>query len=414
MSVLFIHIKGLAGILPASKTRLSGDEMRDMVILENAWLLSNDGLIDSFGAMDSLPDSLLTHPNIEDATGKYLLPTWCDSHTHIVFAASREEEFVLKIKGASYEEIAAAGGGILNSAEKLQHTSEGDLFNSAAERLHTMILSGTGAVEIKSGYGLSMEGELKMLRVIKRLKQSFPIPVKATFLAAHTYPASFKDNHRGYIDLIINEMLPAVAKEELADFIDVFCEKGFFSVAEMEEILIAGSKYGLRAKVHVNQLSISGAVEAAIKLNALSVDHLEETDSAAVTCIANSTAVATLLPGCSFYLGIPFANARELINAGATVALATDFNPGSSPSGNMNFVVSLGCIKLKMQPNESINAATVNGAAAMNLSENVGSITENKKANFILTKSLPSLACLPYYFGDSNIDSVYINGEKYV
>ena len=414
MSTLFINIKGLTGILPEGKSNLSGIEMATLTVLENAWLLCENGLLKEFGVMENLPLHLSNHENKVDATGRFLLPAWCDSHTHIVFAASREDEFVMKINGATYEEIANAGGGILNSAKKLRASSEDDLYTSAAKRLHNMILSGTGAVEIKSGYGLTPESELKMLRVIKRLKEMFPVPVKATFLAAHTFPEEFKNNHRGYIDQIINDMLPTIAAEGLADFIDVFCEKGFFSVREMNEILIAGKKYGLLPKIHANQLSVSGAAEAAIEHNALSVDHLEETDDNTVMSVAKSKTIGTLLPGCSFYLGIPFANARALIDAGAAVALATDFNPGSSPSGNMNFILSLGCIKLKMLPNESINAATINGAYAMGISDALGSITINKRANLILTKPMPSLECLPYYFGENNIESVFINGKKYV
>ncbi|MES2446955.1 MAG: imidazolonepropionase [Bacteroidota bacterium] len=387
--------------------------MANLPVLENAWLLLEDGLIKDFGLMSEIPShiSLLT-PQIS-VNDRFVFPSWCDSHTHIVFASPREEEFVMKIKGKTYEEIAAAGGGILNSAHKLQLATEDELFESASLRLSDMIKQGTGAVEIKSGYGLTLESELKMLRVIKRLKAAFPIPIKATLLAAHAYPAQFKNNHQAYIHLIINEMLPAVADENLADYIDVFCEKGFFSVAETDEILSAAAKYGLKPKIHANQLSVSGGVQIGIKHNAISVDHLEETDEGVLNSLSQCETIATLLPSCSFYLGIPFANARGLINANAKVALASDYNPGSTPSGNMNFVVSLGCIKLKMLPEEAINAATLNGAAALEISHQIGSIAIGKKANLFITKPMPSLAFLPYSFGQTQIETVILNGEIY-
>ena len=411
--MLITNIKGLVGVHPKEKLSLRGSEMANLPILENAWLLMEDGLIKDFGLMSDIPSSILHLPSSIDASGKFVFPSYCDSHTHIVFAAPREEEFVMKIAGKTYEDIAAAGGGILNSARKLQLASEDELFESASLRLACMIEQGTGAVEIKSGYGLTLESELKMLRVIKRLKVSFPIPIKATLLAAHAYPAKFKDNHKGYIDLIINEMLPAVAEEKLADYIDVFCEKGFFSVTETDEILSAATKYGLKPKIHANQLSVSGGVQIGIKHNAVSVDHLEETDEEVLNSLSQSETIATLLPSCSFYLGIPFANASGLIKANVKVALATDFNPGSTPSGNMNFVVSLGCIKLKMLPEEAINAATLNGAAAMEISNEMGSIAIGKKANLFITKPMPSLAFLPYSFGQNQIEMVILNGEVY-
>ncbi|RYG09896.1 MAG: imidazolonepropionase, partial [Chitinophagaceae bacterium] len=396
--MLITNINGLVGVHPKEKLSLRGSEMANLPILENAWLLLADGLIKDFGLMSEIPSSFLHLPSSMNAQGRFVFPSWCDSHTHIVFAASREEEFVMKIAGKTYEDIAAAGGGILNSARKLQLATEDELFESASLRLADIIKQGTGAVEIKSGYGLTLESELKMLRVIKRLKATFPIPIKATLLAAHAYPAEFKNNHQAYIDLIINEMLPATAEEKLADYIDVFCEKGFFSVEETDKILSAAAKYGLKPKIHANQLSVSGGVQIGIKHEAVSVDHLEETDQDVLTSLAQSETIATLLPSCSFYLGIPFANARGLIDANAKVALATDFNPGSTPSGNMNFVVSLGCIKLKMLPEEAINAATLNGAAAMEICNEMGSIAIGKKANLFITKPMPSLAFLPYSF----------------
>lgn len=411
--MLITNIKGLVGLHSKDKLVLRGGELDYLPILENAWLLIEDDLIKDFGEMDSIPSHISNLPSQISANGRYIFPSWCDSHTHIVFAASREEEFAMKIQGKSYEEIAAAGGGILNSANKLQKASEDELFESASVRLKQMILQGTGAVEIKSGYGLTTESEIKMLRVIRRLKDQFPIPIKATFLAAHAYPAEFKNNHQGYIDLIVNEMLPRIAEEKLADYIDVFCEKGFFSVEETDQVLKAGAKYGLKPKVHANQLSVSGAVEVSVQNKAISVDHLEESNEETIRTLRNADTVVTLLPSCSFYLGIPFADAKSFIKADLPVALATDYNPGSTPSGNMNFVVSLGCIKMKMFPEQAINAATLNGAAAMEISENYGSITVGKKANLFITKPIPSIAYLPYSFGETQIETVILNGEIY-
>lgn len=411
--MLITNIKGLVGIHPKEKLVLRGSELANLPVLENAWLLIENGLIKDFGLMSEIPSQISNLKSQISAKGKFVLPSWCDSHSHIVFAASREEEFVMKIEGKSYEAIAAAGGGILNSARKLHLASEDDLFESASNRLKELIKLGTGAIEIKSGYGLTVDSELKMLRVIKRLKATFPIPIKATFLAAHAYPQEYKNDHQGYINLIIEQMLPAIAEEKLADYIDVFCEKGFFSVEETDQILIAGASYGLKPKIHANQLSVSGGVQIGIKHNAISVDHLEETDADVLNSLTNSDTIATLLPSCSFYLGIPFANARELINANAIVALASDFNPGSTPSGNMNFVVSLACIKLKMLPEEAINSATLNGASAMELSDKIGSVANGKKANLIITKTIPSIAFLPYSFGQTQIETVILNGEIY-
>lgn len=410
--MLIINIKGLVGLHPKDKLVLRGSELDDLPVLENAWLLLEDDLIKDFGKMDSFPSSIAHLPSY-NAEGRYVFPSWCDSHTHIVFAASREEEFAMKIQGKSYEEIAAAGGGILNSANKLRKASEDELFESAAVRLKQMIFQGTGAVEIKSGYGLTVESEIKMLRVIRRLKDQFPIPIKATFLAAHAFPTEFKNDHQGYIDLIINEMLPLIAKENLADYIDVFCEKGFFDVEETDQILKAGAKYGLKPKIHANQLSVSGAIEVAVKNNAISVDHLEESNDETIETLKNSDTIVTLLPSCSFYLGIPFADAKSFIKADLPIALATDYNPGSTPSGNMNFVVSLGCIKMKMFPEQAINAATLNGAAAMEISGDYGSIAVGKKANLLITKPMPSIAYLPYSFGENMVDRVILNGEFY-
>ena len=338
------------------------------------------------------------------------MPAWCDSHTHLVFAASREEEFVDKLKGLSYAEIAAKGGGILNSANKLNLASEDELFEQAWQRLQELMQIGTGAIEIKSGYGLTVEGELKMLRVIKRLKQVSPIPIKATFLGAHTYPLPFKDDHQGYIDLIINEMLPRIVAEQLADYIDVFCEEGFFNARETETICKAGMALGLRAKIHANQLHLSGGVEVGVKIGALSVDHLETMDDAAISALAGSQTIGTLLPSAAFFLRMPLQPARALLAANCAIALASDFNPGSSPSGNMNLVVAMSCIQMKLLPEEAINAATLNGAFAMDLGSELGSITIGKKANILFTKPIPSVAYLPYAFGTNLLEKVMING----
>ena len=380
--------------------------------IENAFLLIEDGIIADYGHMYELELKVPQLPkHIIDAQGQFVLPAWCDSHTHLVFAKTREEEFIDKLKGMSYAEIAAKGGGILNSARVLNETQEDDLFISAWERLQEVIKLGTGAIEIKSGYGLTVGGELKMLRVIKKLKEKSNIPIKATFLAAHTYPVLYKDNHQAYIDCIINEMLPVIAAEKLADYIDCFCETGFFSPAEMETICRAGMSYGLKPKLHVNQLTSIGGIEAAIKLNALSVDHLEIMTDHDVNLLASSATIGTLLPTAAFFLRMQYQLARQLIDAGSAIALASDYNPGSSPSGNMNFVVALSCIQMKMLPEEAINAATINGAYAMELEQELGSITIGKKANLIFTKPIPSLAYLPYSFGENCIDKVMIGGE---
>jgi imidazolonepropionase len=387
---------------------LRGKELADLPCIEDAFLIIEDGIIAQIGKMselDTFNDAAI------DADGRYILPGWCDSHTHLVFDVTREEEFVDKLKGVSYADIAARGGGILNSARKIQQATESELLKKAWSRIQEIMMLGTCAVEIKSGYGLSVEGELKMLRVIKKLKETSPIPVKATFLGAHTYPMEFKDNHQGYIDLIINEMLPVIAKEELADYIDVFCEHGFFSAEETETICRAGMQYGLKPKIHANQLNLSGGVETGVKLGALSVDHLETMNDDTIATLAASNTIGTLLPTAAYFLRMPFQPARQLIDAGAAIALATDYNPGSSPSGNMNTVVSMSCIQMKMLPEEAINAATINGAYAMELEDEVGSIMVGKKANLILTKPIPSLAYLPYAFGANCIERVMIGGE---
>ncbi|MES1217444.1 MAG: imidazolonepropionase [Bacteroidota bacterium] len=390
---------------------LRGADLAVLPVIENAYLVIENGLIAEYGEMKNIRKSLLDIKHKIDAPGQYVLPCWCDSHTHLVFAASRENEFIDKIKGLSYAEIAAKGGGILNSAKKLNETSEDELFNLAWKRLKEVSQLGTGAIEIKSGYGLTTESELKMLRVIKKLKEKSNLSIKATFLGAHTFPLEYKEDHQGYIDIIINEMLPVIAKEKLADYIDVFCETGFFSPEETETICKAGIRYGLKPKLHVNQLNSIGGIETAIKMNAVSVDHLETMTNDDIAKLKKSNTIGTLLPSAAFFLRMPFQPARSLIDSGAAISLATDYNPGSSPSGNMNFVLSLSCIQMKMLPEEAINAATVNGAYAMELQNETGSIMAGKKANLIFTKQISSIAYLPYAFGTNMIDKVMIDGN---
>ncbi|MBK9485735.1 MAG: imidazolonepropionase [Chitinophagaceae bacterium] len=393
-------------------TLLRGAALAALPVIEDAFVLIEDGIIADYGHMYELELKVPQLPkHIIDSDGQFVLPTWCDSHTHIVFAKTREDEFIDKLKGMSYADIAAKGGGILNSANKLNDATEDELFNSAWKRLEELSKLGTAAIEIKSGYGLTAEGELKMLRVIKRLKEKSALSIKSTFLGAHTYPLAYKENHSGYIDSIINQMLPVIAAENLADYIDCFCETGFFSPEEMETICKAGISYGLKPKLHVNQLNSIGGIESAIKLNALSVDHLETMTDADVKLLSSSSTIGTLLPTAAFFLRMPYQPARQLIDAGCAIALASDYNPGSSPSGNMNFVIALSCIQMKMLPEEAINAATINGAYAMELEKELGSITIGKKANLIFTKPIPSLAYLPYAFGNNQIDKVMINGQ---
>ncbi len=410
MKLLIINIHQLINVR-MENVLLRGELLADLPLIVNAFLVIEDDLISDYGSMDQLPSNYIDdHIPCYDAKGASVLPSWIDSHTHLVFAASRESEFVDKINGLTYAEIAAKGGGILHSAYTLNNTSEEVLYESAWIRLQELIRLGTGAIEIKSGYGLTVEGELKMLRVIKQLQRDSPIPIKASFLGAHTYPMAYKNNHQGYIDLVKHEMLPIIAQDNLADYIDVFCEEGFFSVAETLEICQAGKAIGLVPKIHANQLSISGGVEAGIELGALSVDHLESMDHKAIKSLAASNTIGTLLPTAAYFLRMPYQPARELINAGCAIAIASDYNPGSSPSGNMNTVVSMSCIQLKMLPEEAINAATINAAYAMGLETKLGSIMKGKLANLIFTKPVSSLAYIPYSFGSNLIDKVMING----
>src|SRR5687767_13901561 len=385
---------------------LRGKELSELPCIDNAYIIVEDDTIAAYGPMSGLPTHGTQHTF--DATGQYILPAWCDSHTHLVFAASRENEFIDKLKGLSYAEIAARGGGILNSARKLNEASEDELFNLAWKRLEELTALGTGAIEIKSGYGLTVPGELKMLRVIKKLRERSAVTIKATFLGAHTYPVAYKEDHQAYIDQIINEMLPVIAREQLADYIDVFCETGFFSPAETEMICKAGMQYGLKPKIHANQLNLSGGVQTGVALGAVSVDHLETMDEGAIKALAGSSTIGTLLPTAAFFLRMAFQPARALIDAGCAIALASDFNPGSSPSGNMNLVVNMSCIQMKMLPEEAINAATLNGAWAMECANELGSISIGKKASLIITRPVPSLAYLPYSFGSNLIENVMI------
>ena len=405
----FINIKQLLQVETESKKlKVSGQEMKTLPLINNAFLIVKDDVIIDFGEMKDF----IENKDVEniDCTGKLILPTWYDSHTHIVYAGNREQEFVDRINGLSYEEIANNGGGILNSAKKLQAISEEDLYKQSAKRLDEVISLGTGGVEIKSGYGLTVDAELKMLRVIKKLKENYNIPIKATFLGAHAVPAEFKNNKEGYLDVVINEMLPLVAKENLAEYIDIFCETGYFSVDDTDRILAAGKKYGLTPKTHVNQFTSIGGVQKSIEYNALTVDHLELVSDEDLEALKKSETMPVALPSCSYFLSIPYTPARKLIDNGLALALATDYNPGSTPSGNMNFVVSTACIKMKMTPEEAINAATLNGAYAMGISDTHGSIAKGKKANFIITKEINSYDVLPYSFGSNNIENVFING----
>ena len=409
MKTLLINIKELLQVRPTPIDKVSGTDMATLPAIQNAFLLIEDNLISDFGKMEDLPQH--SEAQIIDATGKTVLPAWCDSHTHIVYAGNRVQEFVDRINGLSYEEIANRGGGILNSAKKLNETSEEEIYQQSKERLEEVMKQGSGAVEIKSGYGLTVEGELKMLRVIKKLKENYPVAIKATFLGAHAFPKEFKENHSGYIDVIVNEMLPKIAAENLADYIDAFLETGYFSVEETERIMEAGKKYGLPAKIHVNQFTAINGIEACVKHNALSVDHLEIVTDEDIEILKNSDTMPVALPSCSYFISIPYTPARKMMEAGLPLALATDFNPGTTPSGNMNFVVATACIKMKMTPEEAINAATINGAYAMGLSETHGSITKGKRANLIITKPITSFYQLPYAFGTNLIEQVIIEGK---
>mgnify|MGYP001458768423 FL=1 len=411
MNMLFTNIKELVQVREISIDFLSGKEMNILPTIKNAFLLVENGLILDFGTMENCPK---TKFKIIDAKGKMVLPSWCDSHTHLVYADNRESEFEDRINGLSYKEIADNGGGILNSAKKIHAISEDALYQKSKTRLEEIIRLGTGAVEIKSGYGLTKKSELKMLRVIKKLRDNHPIEIKATFLGAHAVPNKYKDDKSGYIKMLIEETLPVIQKENLADFIDVFCETDYFSVSETDQILKAGFKQGLVGKIHVNQFTAFGGVQVGIKNNVLSVDHLEEMRDEDMQALKGTKTMPVSLPSCSYFLNIPYTPARKMIDLGLPIALASDYNPGSSPSGNMNFVVASACIKMRMTTMEAINAATINGAYAMNLHNKVGSITKGKLANLILTKEIDSYNFIPYSFGNSCIEKVFLNGEEII
>ena len=409
MSILFTHIKELLQTRPKSELKVVGNAMKDLPHIKNAFLRIQEDTIVDFGPMRDLV--VQETDEVIDVTGKIILPSWCDSHSHVVYAGDRSQEFVDRLNGLTYEEIAAKGGGILNSAQTLQNTSQEALFEQSMERVNALIQLGTGALEIKSGYGLSTKGELKMLRVIKKIKDTSPLKIKATFLGAHAIPKKYKSDKQAYLDLIINSMLPEIHAQKLADFVDVFCEKGYFSLEDTEQILKAATQYGLVPKIHVNQFNAFGGVGLGVKYKALSVDHLEVLNTEDLEVLKKSSTLPVALPGCSFFLGIPYTPARALIDGGTALAIASDFNPGSAPSGNMNFIVSLACIKMNMSPEEAINAATLNGAYAMDISEQYGSIATGKKANLIITKNMTSYRHIPYHFGNNPIHKVMIDGQ---
>lgn len=407
-TLLIKNIKTLVQTRSEASSAIHGKAMAELPTIDNAFLLIKGEKIADFGKMEQCPDRA---DKIIDATGKMVFPSWCDSHTHLVYAGSREQEFEDRINGLSYVEIANRGGGILNSAQRLQQTSEEELFEQAVVRLEEVRGFGTGAIEMKSGYGLTLESELKILRVIRRLKEMSDLAIKATFLGAHAIPAIYKNNRQGYLDLVINEMLPQVADEGLADYVDVFCEKVAFSVVEMEQVIEAGLKYGLKPKIHTNQFNCMGGIQASVKHGAISVDHLEVVNADEIACLQQSSTIATLLPSAPFFINDHYPPARQLLDADLAVALATDFNPGTTPSGRMSFVLSLACIKMRLTPKEAINASTINGACAMELERDYGSITKGKVANVFITKKIPSLAYLPYSFGSDLVEQVILKGK---
>ena len=409
MKTVYKNIKQLIGAYDSPVGLLEGAAMAAAPMTGNAFLIVKDGVVEKFGGMDSLSDADVDDATVEDLSGQFVFPAFADSHTHIVYAGSREQEYEDKIRGLSYVEIAWRGGGILNSADLLRRTSENDLYEMAMERLMRCVEGGTGAIEIKSGYGLSTGSELKMLRVIHRMKETAPVAVRSNFLAAHAFPREFADDHDGYVSLIVGEMLPEVAKEGLADFVDVFCDEGFFTVPQTERILAAAAKYGIRPKIHANELARSGGIQVGVKYGALSVDHLEHTGDEEIAALKGSGTVATVLPGAAFFLGMPYAPARRMVDSGLPVAVASDYNPGSSPSASMKFVLSLASIKMKLSPVEALNAATVNGANAMGLGGSHGQIVPGWKANFIITKPMPSFAYFSYAYTENLIEKVVVN-----
>src|SRR6056297_3061462 len=410
MKILVKNIKGLVNTDDTNRKWVAGKEMSELKTQENAYLLIDEGIIADYGSMSELKENISSDKEI-DATGKFVFPSFCDSHTHLVYAGSREIEYGDKIRGLSYEEIAKRGGGILNSSKLLHNTSEISLYEQSLKRVQEIISLGTGAVEIKSGYGLTVEDELKMLRVIKQLKETTPVTIKSTFLGAHSIPADYKNNPDKYVDIVVNEMLPEVGKNNLADYVDVFCDRGFFTVEQTERILKASADFGLQPKIHANELDYSGGIQTGVKYDALSVDHLEFTGDDEIKALKKSQTMPTLLPGAAFFLGLIDPPVRKMIESGLPVALASDYNPGSSPSGNMKFIMSLGTIKLKMLPEEVIHAVTINGAYAMGVEKQLGSITKGKKANVFITKEIPTYEFMPYAYGSYLIDKVILNGE---
>ena len=413
MRLLIKNIKTLAGIVPLEKLRLCGAEMGSAGVIEGAYLVATDGVISDFGAMDQLPTDLVADEVI-DASGRVVYPAFCDSHSHIVYAGSREGEFRDKIAGMTYEEVAARGGGILNSADRLAEASEEELFEAARQRAWRMIRAGAATIEIKSGYGLTTESELKMLRVVRRLAEELPITVKATFLGAHAVGRAFKGRQQEYVDYVCHEMIPAVAAEGLAEFVDVFCDRGFFTPEQTAQILECGKSYGLRPKIHANELASSGGVQVGIEYGALSVDHLEEATPDDVADLKASTTIPTVLPGASFFSNLPFAPARAMIDEGLAVAIASDCNPGSSPSGNLQLLWSLGCIKMRLTPEEALSALTINGAAALGLSHDRGAISVGRRADLVVSKPVPSIAYIPYSFGEDLVEKVVVGGRVVV
>ncbi len=417
MKILIRNIKALLQVDKGDRKKVCGEKMSDLPVLDDAYLFIDKGMIKGYGRMHELKESPYgkyegqSDVHEIDASGRMVMPSFCDSHTHIVYAGSREIEYIDKIRGLSYEEIAKRGGGILNSAKRMQEASESELIDSALERLEEVRLLGTGAVEIKSGYGLTTQSELKMLRVIRRLKELSPITIRSTFLGAHAVPAEYKGRQGEYVDKVIEEMIPLVAGENLADFIDVFCDRGFFTEEETDRILMAGVKHGLRPKIHANELDFSGGIQVGVKYNALSVDHLEFTGEEEIKALLESDTMPALLPGAAFFLEMEYPPARRMIDSGLPVAMASDYNPGSSPSGNMQFIMSLGCIKMKMLPEEVINSVTINGAFAMGLEDELGSIAEGKKANLIITRPIPTYAFIPYAYGSNKVDIVITEGR---
>ena len=410
MRVLIKNIKGLYQIEQTPKMAVCGSDMADLPYIENAYLITQDGIIQDFGRMEDLKEQ--NADKIYEAYNRFVLPCFCDSHTHLVYAGSREIEYIDKIKGLSYEEIAERGGGIVNSAVRLQQTDEEKLYEDAMQRIDSMIKHGTGAIEIKSGYGFTTQAELKMLRVIRRIKENSPATIKANFLGAHGVPLEYRGRQEEFVDLIINEMIPLVAQENLADFIDVFCDKGFFTVEQTDRMLFEGVKYGLKPKIHANELAKSGGIQVGVKYNALSVDHIEYTGIEEMRLLKASQTMPTVLPGAAFFLNMPYAPARDMISFGLPVAMASDFNPGSSPSGNMQLILTFACVNYRLTPQEAVNATTINSAYAMDVVDSCGSICKGKKANFFITKEIPTIEYIPYFYGENKVDKVFLNGKE--